>query len=234
MKNKMKLIGHLTASIIVALLLFFYATTSQYRSKVVPAQPSTTENYSHMLNYIPVEMEYDKTQFYISGFSSTVSVELSGSNRILLQQETEDATRHFKVKADLTDLGVGTHTVKLEVVDLPSGVTATLQPSSVTVQIGKLATSDFVVRPEIPDAQIEKGYHIDQVKLGSEKITITTDETTLHRIQYVQAVIDTDKPLKGDYKGTAKLQAVDGGGEVLPVSLSTDDTPIEITIVKDN
>ncbi|KXT79011.1 CdaR family protein [Streptococcus sp. DD13] len=232
MKNKLKWIGHLTGSIIVALALFFNATLGNYQNKVEPSQASPTENYSHTLTYIPIEMDYDSSQYYISGFTSTVTVELSGSNRVLLQGETEEGTRSFKIRANLRNLEPGTHTVKLEAVNLPTGITANIDPSTITVQIGKIAKKDFAVKGVVKTEQVATGYQVDKVTVDTTSITITTDESTLARIDHIEAIIPDETALKADFSGTARLQAVDSKGNVLPVSLSSDETQMHVTIKK--
>ena len=232
MKNKMKWLGHVSGSIFIAVALFFYASSSNYHNKVLPGQASTTENYSHTLNYVPIEIDYDKDNYYISGFTSTVTVELSGSNRLLLQRETDESSRTFKVKADLTNLEPGTHTVKLEVLNLSGGISASINPSTITVQIGRIAKSEFSVQPVIATSQIDSGYRIEKVGLGTDTIEITADEATMQRIDHVEAVIPDVKSLKADYKGSARIQAVDSQGNVLPVSLSTDETNMEVKVKK--
>ncbi|MFX4014678.1 hypothetical protein ACJBZ1_10525, partial [Streptococcus suis] len=79
--------GHLALSIFLALFLFFYATTTNYKNSESDAHNTESETYVHTLSTVPIEIEYDTTQYFISGFSSTVAGELRGSHRVLLQRE---------------------------------------------------------------------------------------------------------------------------------------------------
>ncbi len=137
MNDKFKAVGHLALSIFLALLLFFYATTTNYKNSESAAQNTESETYVHTLSNVPIEIEYDTNKYFISGFSSTVAVELRGSNRVLLQRESDESTRTFQVTADLRELSDGTQTVKLQLTNLPAGVSATLAPDAITVKIGK-------------------------------------------------------------------------------------------------
>ena len=133
MNKKFRTVGHLTLSIFLALLLFFYATTTNYKNSESSASNNESETYVHTLSGVPIDIEYDTNKYFISGFSSTVDVELRGSNRVLLQRESDESTRTFQVIADLREHTEGTQTVKLQVANLPAGISATLAPDAITV-----------------------------------------------------------------------------------------------------
>ena len=232
MKNKFKWFGHIAGSVLVALVLFFIATAGNYKNRLQPNQVSTTENYSHTLDYVPIDMEYDKNEYYISGFNATASVELSGSNRVLLQRETDEGTRTFRIRANLKSLSSGTHTVKLEAVNLTSGLAAKITPSTVTVQIGKIARQEFSVKGVVKSDQLATGYKVDKVTVNTEKIEVTSDENTIKRVDHIEAIVPDETAIKADFKSKARLQAVDNKGNVLPVSLSTDEATIEVVVKK--
>ncbi len=136
MNKKFRTVGHLILSIFLALLLFFYATTTNYKNSESSASNNESETYVHTLSGVPIDIEYDTNKYFISGFSSTVVVELRGSNRVLLQRESDESTRTFQVVADLRELTDGTQTVTLQLANLPPGVSATLAPDAITVKIG--------------------------------------------------------------------------------------------------
>ena len=75
MNKKFRTVGHLTLSIFLALLLFFYATTTNYKNSESSASNTESETYVHTLSGVPIDIEYDTNKYFISGFSSTVAVE---------------------------------------------------------------------------------------------------------------------------------------------------------------
>lgn len=232
MNGKFKSIGQLAVSILVAVVLFFYATTTNYKNSVNGTQTQAKETYTHTINNVPISIDYDNENYFIVGFASTVNVDLIGSNRVILQRETDEATRTFQVKADLKNLGVGTHTVKLQILDLPTGVNATLTPATISVKIGKRASKNFEVVGNIYDNQLAEGYSVSKITVGLNTVKVTTDEDTLAQVDHVEAVVTDASNLSENYSGTATLQAVDAEGNILPVVFSQEVTSIQVTITK--
>lgn len=232
MNDKFKMIGQLGASILIAFLLFFYATTTNYKNTVSSTQSQAKETYTNTVNNVPIDIEYDSEKYFISGFASTVTVDLIGSNRLILQRETDEATRTFQVKADLRELEEGTHMVKLQVLDLPTGVSATLTPVNLSVKIGKRASKNFTVTGKIYETQLAVGYSVSKITVGTTTVKVTSDEETLAKVTGVEAVITDVSDLSQNYTGTATFQAVDAQGQILPVVFSQEVTSMQATITK--
>ena len=232
MNKKFRTVGHLTLSIFLALLLFFYATTTNYKNSESSASNNESETYVHTLSGVPIDIEYDTNKYFISGFSSTVAVELRGSNRVLLQRESDESTRTFQVIADLRELTDGTQTVTLQLANLPPGVSATLAPDAITVKIGKKVSQSFPVEGVIYSNQLASGYSVSKVTVDVSSVKVTTDEETMAKIDHVEAVAVDISNLDSNYSGTAKLQAVDSDGNVLPVVLSETEANIQVVVTK--
>jgi len=232
MNKKFRTVGHLTLSIFLALLLFFYATTTNYKNSESSASNNESETYVHTLSGVPIDIEYDTNKYFISGFSSTV--ELRGSNRVLLQRESDESTRTFQVVADLRELTDGTQTVTLQLANLPAGVSATLAPDAITVKIGKKVSQSLAVEGVIYSNQLASGYSVSKVTVGVSSVKVTTDEETMAKIDHVEAVAVDISNLDSNYSGTAKLQAVDSDGNVLPVVLSETEANIQVVVTQKN
>ena len=232
MNKKFRTVGHLTLSIFLALLLFFYATTTNYKNSESSASNNESENYIHTLSGVPIDIEYDTNKYFISGFSSTVAVELRGSNRVLLQRESDESTRTFQVIADLRELTDGTQTVTLQLANLPPGVSATLAPDAITVKIGKKVSQSLAVEGVIYSNQLASGYSVSKVTVDVSSVKVTTDEETMAKIDHVEAVAVDISNLDSNYSGTAKLQAVDSDGNALPVVLSETEANIQVVVTQ--
>ena len=232
MNKKFRTVGHLTLSIFLALLLFFYATTTNYKNSESSASNTESETYVHTLSGVPIDIEYDTNKYFISGFSSTVAVELRGSNRVLLQRESDESTRTFQVIADLRELTDGTQTVTLQLANLPPGVSATLAPDAITVKIGKKVSQSLAVEGVIYSNQLASGYSVSKVTVDVSSVKVTTDEETMAKIDHVEAVAVDISNLDSNYSGTAKLQAVDSDGNVLPVVLSETEANIQVVVTQ--
>lgn len=232
MNKKFRTVGHLTLSIFLALLLFFYATTTNYKNSESSASNTESETYVHTLSGVPIDIEYDTNKYFISGFSSTVAVELRGSNRVLLQRESDESTRTFQVVADLRELTDGTQTVTLQLANLPPGVSATLAPDAITVKIGKKVSQSLAVEGVIYSNQLASGYSVSKVTVDVSSVKVTTDEETMAKIDHVEAVAVDISNLDSNYSGTAKLQAVDSDGNALPVVLSETEANIQVVVTQ--
>ena len=232
MNKKFRKVGHLTLSIFLALLLFFYATTTNYKNSESSASNNESETYVHTLSGVPIDIEYDTNKYFISGFSSTVAVELRGSNRVLLQRESDESTRTFQVVADLRELTDGTQTVTLQLANLPPGVSATLAPDAITVKIGKKVSQSLAVEGVIYSNQLASGYSVSKVTVDVSSVKVTTDEETMAKIDHVEAVAVDISNLDSNYSGTAKLQAVDSDGNALPVVLSETEANIQVVVTQ--
>lgn len=232
MNKKFRTVGHLTLSIFLALLLFFYATTTNYKNSESSASNNESETYIHTLSGVPIDIEYDTNKYFISGFSSTVAIELRGSNRVLLQRESDESTRTFQVIADLRELTDGTQTVTLQLANLPPGVSATLAPDAITVKIGKKVSQSLAVEGVIYSNQLASGYSVSKVTVDVSSVKVTTDEETMAKIDHVEAVAVDISNLDSNYSGTAKLQAVDSDGNALPVVLSETEANIQVVVTQ--
>ena len=232
MNKKFRTVGHLILSIFLALLLFFYATTTNYKNSESSASNAESVTYVHTLSGVPIDIEYDTNKYFISGFSSTVAVELRGSNRVLLQRESYESTRTFQVIADLREYTEGTQIVKLQLANLPAGISATLAPDTITVKIGKKVSQSFAVEGVIYSNQLASGYSVSKVTVDVSSVKVTTDEETMAKIDHVEAAAVDISNLDSNYSGTAKLQAVDSDGNVLPVVLSETEANIQVVVTQ--
>lgn len=70
---------------------------------------------------------------------------MTATTQLALTTETSSDTRHFKLVADLSNLGQGTSRVPIQVKDLPAGMSAQVSPSTLTATIGKKPAKPFDV-----------------------------------------------------------------------------------------
>nr|WP_230588900.1 CdaR family protein [Streptococcus constellatus] len=220
---------YIVSSIFFAAVLFIYATTTNYQNNS-SARQTTSETYTNALPSVPIDIKYNSEKYFISGFASEVSVVLTGSNRVTLASEMQESTRKFKVVADLTKATEGTREVPLAIKNLPSGLTATVTPAKITVKIGKKASKTFEVKTTISSAQLADGLTVDRVSIADNKVTVTSDEDTLEKVDHVEAALPTSEKISNNYTGTVPLQAVDASGTVLPSVITPYETTIKITV----
>ena len=155
---------------------------------------------------------------------------LTGANRVTLASEMQESTRKFKVTADLTDASVGTIEVPLNIENLPSGLTAVATPQKITVKVGKKVKRDgMLVVPQVDQSQIDPKLQIDSVTVSNERVSVTTDQETLAKIDKLLHFYQPANGLQVNYSGSVPLQAIDRNGVVLPVVITPFDTTMKVT-----
>lgn len=224
-------------SLLFTLVLFFNANGSSLQGNIIP----TPTNYEETLKDIAIQPQYDSTKYFIQGFTPSVTVKLKSDNRVQLNTELNAETRNFKVVANLTDLGPGTHEVALEVENLSSGVTATLETKTITVTIEKKVTKTFDVQTDLSQANLQDGYELGKIGIEPSQVEVTTGESTLKELDKVMASASTIKNATKDIAASLTVVAVDANGQTLPavispeqvkvtaaVTLPTKEVPIEV------
>lgn len=224
-------IFYIAVSVFFALVLFFLAKSTTYNASGTQLS-RVTETYSHTIESVPIDIKYDTKKYFISGYSYEAEVYLTSTNRIKLDSEINEDTRHFKVVADLTNVKAGTTNAKLQVVGLPRDMNATVNPKTVTINIGKKASKTFKVKSTIAPEQIADGYQIADVTTGITEVTVTSNESTLEQIDHVEAVLSSDKVLSSDFSGTVNLQAVSSDGTILASIVDPAKTQLKVSVKK--
>lgn len=226
--KKNKKILYIISSLFFALVLFIYATSSNFQNNISVRQV-TSETYTNTVSNVPIDIQYDNDKYFISGFTSEVSVVLTGANRVNLASEMQESTRKFRVVADLSKASEGTMEIPLQVEDLPSGLAATVNPQKISVKIGKKASKKVEVTYLIANDHLAKNVSISNVVLGEDEVTVTSDEETLAKIDHVEAVLPANVTITGNYSGTVPLQAVDSSGNVQPSVVTPFETTMKVT-----
>lgn len=220
---------YIVSSLFFAFVLFVYATSTNFQNSTTVRQVKS-ETYSNTIPNVPIDIQYDNNQYFISGFASEVSVILTGANRVTLASEMQESTRKFKVTADLKDASEGTIEVPLTIENLPNGLTAVATPQKITVKVGKKVRRDnLIVVPQIEQSQIDPKLQIDSVTVSNERVSVTTDQETVTKIDRIIAVLPTSERITGNYTGSVPLQAIDRNGVALPVVITPFDTIMKIT-----
>lgn len=224
-----RIIRHKWFSPLVALLfalLLFWNANSEKKVLKGEAVPSI----SAVADKVPIQLLFDDKKYYISGFDPTTTVYLKSNNKVLLDGETNELTRNFKVQADLTNLEEGVHDVPLEVKGLNSAVNAVLGDQSINVTIEKRATKEFEVVPELNDTLLKQGYTLDSITADPEKVTVTAGESTIHKIDKVAAVLSDVRDLSENMTREVDLVALDEQANALGVIIAPAAVKVQVKV----
>ena len=213
-----------------AMTLFFTAWSSNNQQN--RNSSNTAETFTQTIESVPIDIKYDSDNYFISGYSYDAEVYLTATTQLALTTEATSDTRHFKLVADLSNLGQGTSRVPIQVKDLPAGMSAQVSPSTLTATIGKKASKTFDVVANIESDKLENGYQVKDVTLGEDKVEVTSSEDIINQIDHVQAVLPGETKLSDDFDGSLILQAVSENGTVLASSISPAKIHGQITLTK--
>ena len=232
MREKRNWIYILTA-LCFALILFAYATLNNYQIGGNRSQINS-EIYTNTISAVPIELRYDQEKYFISGSVSEAAVELTGSNRVSLASEMQEATRSFRVVADLTKESQGQIEVPLQITNLPSGMTAVVKPQKISIRIGKKASKHTTVQLKISADQIKDTIELDAISIADKTVTVTSDEDTIKRLDHVEAILPPGETISANYNGTFTLRPVDANGNTLAGVVSPYETSVKIYVKAKN
>ncbi|MDT2736755.1 CdaR family protein [Enterococcus pseudoavium] len=224
-KFKKSNLPYMLISLLFSLILFFNVNSQNF-SRLV----SSDTSYEEVIQNVPINVVYDSDEYFVHGFSSNVSVKLSGANRIQLNREIDPDTRNFSVVADLTNLSSGTHEVRLKTKNLASSLFATIEPDKVSITMEKKVKKEFEVSPILSSATSSNGLKIGEMSAKPGKVEITTGEDTMKEIDRVVASVDISK-LKADQESIlAPVQALNANGEALPIQSDPQNVTVNFEI----
>lgn len=216
-------------SLILTLLLFLTATAARYNNKTSLTN-QTAETYTYTLEHVPIDIQYDSDKYFIAGYSYDAEVYLTSTNRVKLDSEINSDTRKFKVVADLRNVREGTTKVKLDIRDLPSGMTAKVSPPTINVTVGLKKTKNFKVSVDTNSIKLAEGYQLVSVATADDEVAVTSDQNTLAQVSRVVAKLPEDVTLSDKYNGEVTLQAVSADGVVLPSVIEPSKTKLKVEV----
>ncbi|MBO0457809.1 hypothetical protein JZO77_13810 [Enterococcus hulanensis] len=216
---------YMLISLVFSLILFFNVNSQNF-SRLISSETS----YEESIQNVPINVLYDSDQYFVHGFSSNVSVKLSGANRIQLNKESDPDTRDFSVVADLTNLSSGTHEVRLKTKNLSSSLFATIEPERISVTIEKKVKKKFDVSPILSSTTSSNGLKIGEMSTQPEKVEITTGENTMKEIDRVVASVDSSKLTTDQESIQAPVQALNASGEALPIQSDPQNVTVNFEI----
>lgn len=163
---------------------------------------------------VDVEIKNASDEYIITGIPSTVDVRLEGEAaeiQVFRQQNT------ILVIADLRQYTEGSNVVDLKVDKLPSKITATVTPASVTANISKKVTETFNVSPQMIGTSLTTA-SFENPELNPNTVSITGTEDQLNSIRSVRAIVDVSGQIES-FEEDAIIAAYDGNGNKLDVQI---------------
>lgn len=200
-----------------ALLLFFYVNSSQLGNiRSQQNDPGLMSTKSVILN-VPLKMNINTDKYFVSGYPEEVAIRLSGPSAMVIATEN---TRNFEVYADLSQLGVGSHTVKLKVAGLNNELTANIQPATIHVNISRRRNAVLPVQVRFDSGQIAKGYAPGNATSSQQTVEVTGSAKNISRIDSIVADVELPHNLTKSYTRSVMLKAIDANGHLVDVNIN--------------
>ena len=195
-------------SLILAIMLFLY----------VDSESTTIITDSAKVLYgQQVEITYNNKAYVVEGMPESVDVTLIGRQvDLYLAEQLSGGT----VVADLSGLGEGMHTIKLDYDCAINSVDAKLDPSVVNVTIyPKVSQTRTATIDVINKNSLDTKLSISNVELDNSEIVIKGAEHVLSEVATVKALVDVKKLVKPQIGvmslDSVKLVAYNSDGEVI-------------------
>lgn len=197
--NKLKLIA-----LLISILLFASVNDKIKNFSVLGNKETTATTW---VQDIPLDVDYDRDKFYISGIPNTINVKISGSSA---QLQKVNLLKSVKAKLNLKDIEIGDNqSVKVEIEGLDSGMSGVGDPEYLTVSVRKKETKEFKVVPFVKKERILTGYSIKNSSVLDETVKISGPKDSLEDIYEVRAESSNKTKINKDIKEEVTLVAYD-------------------------
>ena len=211
-----------------AILLFTYVNSSNNRGQTTSSIDGLSAITTDTILDVPIVVEIDQDNYYVTGFPETVSVEISGPSSIVLNTKT---TKNFDIVAtDLDSLGVGTHTIELVAEGLSPQLEYTISPQEVTITIEEKKVETFSVDVEFNDSLIADGFEAGTPTINYETVELTGTASTIDQVSEVKVVVNEEEGITKDIVQTLPILVSDADGKKLDVVLKPSEVTVNIPV----
>lgn len=223
-------IALLLLSLFLSLLLFVYVKAEQYNENPISFFQNVSEATTETIYNVPVYIDGNVDNYYISGLPDSVSVSLSGPKNVI--DQTLEANDFKVVTEDLTDLGEGSYYIQLQMENLPESVSYEISPSSVNISIDTVQTTEMPVQVDIANSDaVADGYSITDITTNTSTVTLTGATSDINSVSQVYTSVTIPDNLSEDYTTTATVITENADGDIL--NINTDPTEVEVTVSVD-
>lgn len=223
----------LIISLVFALSLFFMVhdyKLGQINSSTQNDNQQLTSNEKREVE-VPLQLNVNSDKYFVIGYPNKVKVALSGPAALVT---TTANTQNFKILADLSDLGPGKHTVKLQQSGLNSELKSDIKPKNITVNVQERETDAYPVEVDYRNKNIAAGYKVNKVSKDIDKVEITGPKDEMKKIKRVVAKVKLSDDTNKDVKQTTVIDALDEHGRTINVVISPSTTTVKLHIGKND
>lgn len=223
---------YVVLSLFFALLLYFNANNSTNDGGVTQEVSKQSDEYTEVINNLPIHLNYDKDKYFVSVSDNQVDVTLSSMNKVVLDAESNRQTRTFTAEVNLKNYTPGTYTVPIKIKGLNHSVKSQLSKQNVQVTIANRDTRDFKVTTNVDEKWVKKGMEISKITINPSEVSVSTSADDLNKIHHVVAYLSPQTNLSQSFTTTATLKAYSEKGEEVVAEFSKKQVTVTVDIHK--
>jgi len=216
---------------VLALLLFLFVAYENRSS--IQSSNFGNANYSstEVIQNVPVNINVDEDQYFVSGVPDSVTVRLDGPQAVLTQTVV---TQNFDVVTpNLNSLGEGTHQITFQLEGLSDQIDYTVSPSQATMTIEEKNTVtheiDSIQFPE--EDHLAEGYRVDDINLSQTNVEISGAASTMADIAEVGINIrPSSSNISSDFSIEGNITVLNENGEPLNVNVEPSQVNAEVQV----
>jgi len=219
-------------SFLISLLLFAYVYSENYGWSTSTSNSSISTSKRETISNVPIQVNIDTDEYFISGLPETVVLTLTGPESVLVQ--TISAADYRIVTEDLDELGPGTHTIQLTAENLSNEIDYSITPSRVNVVIEERVAIESPVEVRFDESLVDPQYLAGIPELSEDTVTLTGPASTISRVDSVYVTVAAENGLTNTVNMNTVIQVVDAGGNKLNVSVDPEvDGESSVTLTGD-
>ena len=139
-------------------------------------------------------------------------------------------TQNFRIIANLQNLGVGTHQVRLTESGLNKDLTYKIKPAMITVKIQDRKTRRMPIQVHYNKDSLAPGYTVGEERLSADTAEITGAKGEINRVYQVVANVVMKRNTKASVSQEVILQALDEDGNTVNVVVSPETVHVTLPI----
>lgn len=218
-------------ALVFAILLFLYVGSSQ------PSTTSSVKNNSNSTSLTSnrsttissqLSLTVNSNKYFVTGYPEKVQLHITGPSALVT---TTANTQNFKVYADLSKLGVGTHRVRIQQEGLNNDLRYRFEPATIKVDIQPRKTVTYPLQVKYNKENIASGYQPGNASADVKNVKITGASDQINRIKTVVAQLNVPENAKSSINSQAIVEALDSKQNTVNVVITpaTADVTLPIT-----
>jgi YbbR domain-containing protein len=213
-------------ALFLALILFF-SVKAEDEKLVGKAVGDTVD----AIPDVPVDVYYDNENLVVTGVPETVNITIEGPTNLV---QSTKLLKDFTVRADLSNLTLGQHTVRLQTENISEKLDVRIDPATIEVMIEEKITRSFRVDPEINERLLAEDFHIVKMDVTPSTIEVTGAKSIVEAISFVKASATGEQGINQTFEQQARVRVLDRDLNKLNVTIVPEQVNVKVEVAEYN